>query len=120
MVYHNKVTMHPANPDYGNETWRANKGYKEEHAHDAPYRRNRDFKPVGYGSYRGILNYRHSEPYCLLKNMKDLPREDHHWPTRYAKSIFKGMLIGGLSGFTYWTGSNVGQFEMSKLMAATG
>lgn len=64
MVFHNSVASGVSDPNYGNETFRARNGYKEEHTHDKPYRRSRDFKPVGYGSYRGILNYRHSEAYC--------------------------------------------------------
>ena len=52
--------------------------------------------------------------------MKDLPREDHHWPTRYAKMIFKGGLIGSVFGYIHFIGGNTGQFEMNKLMAASG
>ena len=76
MVYHNHIATEMA-PGYENPTFRARKGFKDPEAHDPPYRRNRDFKPVPYGSAKGILNYRHSEPYALLKNMKDLPRETH-------------------------------------------
>ena len=75
MVFQNAIAQNITEPNYGNETFRARHGYKEEHTHDAPYRRNRDFKPVNYGSFKGMLNYRHSEPFCLLKNMKDLSRE---------------------------------------------
>ena len=76
MVYHNHIHYQGA-PGYDNETFRARHGYKDAEAHDPPYRRNRDFKPVPYGSAKGILNYRHSEPFALLKNMKDIPRETH-------------------------------------------
>ena len=75
MVFHNAIGQPVSDPNYGNETFRARHGYKEEHTHDPPYRRSRDFKPMTYGSFKGMLNYRHSEPYCLLKNMKDLSRE---------------------------------------------
>ena len=64
MVFHNGVHQEISNPSYANETFRAKAGFKEGHVHDAAYRRNRDFKPVPYGSFRGIPNYRHSEPYC--------------------------------------------------------
>ena len=67
-----------------------------------------------------MLNYRHSEPYCLLKNAKDLVREEHHHPTRWAKQTFKGMLIGSLLGFAHFVGGNTGQFEMNKLVASIG
>jgi hypothetical protein len=67
MVFHNSIVQEVSNPAYANETFRARAGYKEGDVHDAPGRRNRDFKPMTYGSFRGIPNYRHSEPYCQLK-----------------------------------------------------
>lgn len=120
MVFHNSVAQDISAADYGNEMFRARHGYKEAHVHDAPYRRNRDFKPANYGSFKGFLNYRHSEPYCLLKNMKDLAREEHHHPIKWTKQFLKGALTGGLLGYTYFVGSNAGPQEMSKLMAAVG
>ena len=74
MVYHDHVAQPMSNNTYGNETFRARQGYKESHQHDPGLRRNRDFKPVLYGTFRGLPNYRHSEPYCMLKNLKDIPR----------------------------------------------
>jgi hypothetical protein len=62
-------------PDYGNEVFRARHGYKETEVHDPPYRRNLDFKPVGFGTFRGMPNFKHAEPYDLLKNLKDLKTE---------------------------------------------
>jgi len=120
MVYSNAVHQPISDPNYGNETFRARHGYKEEHAHDAPYRRNRDFKPVGYGSYRGILNFRHSEPYCQLKNMKDIPREEHHILIQWGKSFMKGALVGSVFGYLGFVAGPAGPFEMNKLMAAVG
>ena len=67
MVFHNSVVQEVSNPAYANETFRARNGYKEAHVHDPAGRRNRDFKPVPYGTFRGIPNYRQSEPYCQLK-----------------------------------------------------
>lgn len=120
MVYHNAIAQSVSNPAYGNETWRATHGYKEAHQHDPAYRRNRDFKPVTYGSYIGIPNYKHSEPYCLLKNMKDISREDHHHPIKWAKISLKGAFAGSVFGYLYFIGGPHGPFEMSKLMASTG
>ena len=76
-INHNYIAGYGGDSDYGSPMFRASHGYKEHHQHDPPMRRNRDFKPVPYGSFRGFINYRHSEPYCLLKNMKDMAREDH-------------------------------------------
>ena len=102
MVYHNAVAQVVSNPAYENETFRAKAGYKETHQHDPAYRRNRDFKPVPYGSFRGMPNYKHSEPYCLLKNMKDLSNEDHHHPIKWIKLGLKGALTGSIFGYLWF------------------
>lgn len=120
MVYHNSRAQEVSNPAYGDETWRARHGYKEAHVHDAPYRRNRDFKPVPYGTFKGMPNYRHSEPYCLLKNMKDVVNEEHNHPIKWAKMSLKGAIVGSTFGYLYFIGGPTGQFEMQKLEAATG
>ena len=65
-------------------------------------------------------NYKHSEPYCLLKNMKDFANEDHHFPTRYTKHFLKGGLLGAIYGMFYAAGGPQGPFEMNKLAAAGG
>ena len=74
MHLHNEVSRDKSfislnNGNYDNATFRARKGYREQHVHDRPYRRNRDFKPIPYGSYTGFLNFRHSEPFAVLKNI---------------------------------------------------
>lgn len=120
MVYHNAVSQVISNPAYDNETFRAKHGYKESHQHDPAYRRNRDFKPVPYGTFRGMPNYKHSEPYCLLKNMKDIANEDHHHPIKWIKTAMKGGLLGSVFGYMWFVGGPTGPFEMGKLMAATG
>jgi hypothetical protein len=58
--------------------FRATHGYKEEHQHDPPARRNRDFKAVAYGSAKGIPNFKHADPWMLFKNMKDLIHEEEN------------------------------------------
>lgn len=119
MVYHNHIVYKPS-PGYDNETFRARHGYKEKEAHDPPYRRNRDFKPVPYGSAKGILNYRHSEPWALLKNVKDFWNEDHHIPIKYTKLFLKGAFAGGILGQFYLLGGPIGALETEKAIAAAG
>ena len=120
MVYHNSVVQSVSHPDYSNETFRARHGYKEEHVHDPAYRRNRDFKPVPYASFKGMPNYKHSEPYCLLKNMRDMMHEDHQHPVKWSKVALKGALTGSVFGYLWFVGGPHGPFEMNKVMAATG
>ena len=64
MVYANTIKQDITDPAYGNEMFRVRHGYKEAHVHDPPYRRNRDFKPVNYGTFRGMPNYKHAEPFA--------------------------------------------------------
>lgn len=109
-----------SDPNYANETFRSRHHYKEHHQHDAPYRRSRDFKPVPYGTFRGMPNYKHSEPYCLLKNMKDLANEDHHHPIKWIKQGLKGGLLGSIFGYMYFLGGPTGAFEFQKLQASMG
>jgi len=120
MVFHNTIVQNVSNGDYENDSWRARHGYKEVHMHDPAARRNRDFKPVPYGTFKGMVNYRHSEPYCLLKNMKDITREDHHMPIKWATAAVKGSAVGSILGYMYFVGSPTKPFEMNKLMAASG
>lgn len=120
MVFSNAINQNILDEDYKNDTFRSRYGYKEAHTPDSPYRRNRDFKPVPYGSAKGILNFRHSEPYCLLKNMKDLYNEDTNIFMRWFKQGCRGAIVGSLFGITYFTGGNTGNFEMNKLVAAKG
>lgn len=83
---------------YGDEIWRSQHGYKEIYTHDAPFRRNRDFKPVPYGTFGGMPNYRHSEPFCQLKNIKDFVDERQHHPTKWAKTFLFGAFAGVVLG----------------------
>ena len=73
-----------------------------------------------YGTYGGMPNYRHAEPFCQLKNLKDLVNEDHHFPTKY----FKLFLAGAFTGIVYgsaWTFIRPMQgFAVQKLMAHVG
>ena len=71
--------------------------YKENEVHDRPLRRNRDFKPVLYGAFHGIPNYKHGEPWMMLKNLGDMMYEPHQFMVKYAKLF----ITGGIFGFTY-------------------
>ena len=117
MVYDNHIAANDTFPGYRNEQWRVRHGYKELEVADPPFRRNRDFKPLSYGSYRGILNYRHSEPFMHLKNLKDLWREPHHHPTKWFKSFLKGALWGGSLGYMYTVFGPTGNIENEKMMS---
>jgi len=120
MVYSNVVRQEVPDKSYANEMFRARHGFKEANTPDTSFRKNRDFKAVPYGSAKGILNFRHSEPYCLLKNMKDLVHEDTNIAVKWFKQGCRGALVGGLYGLLSFVGGNTGNFEMNKLMAATG
>jgi hypothetical protein len=65
-------------------------------------------------------NYKHSEPYCLLKNMKDLSNENHHHPIKWIKQTLKGAFAGSIFGYLWFVGGPAGPFEMGKLFAAAG
>ena len=120
MVYTNTVKYHIPEPAYSDEIWRQRHGYKEEHQHDAPFRRNRDFKPVPYGTFGGMPNYRHAETFCLTKNIKDLITEHDHFPTRWAKSFLNGAMYGFVLGQAWMFISPGNGFAIQKLMAAIG
>eukprot|EP00355_Strombidium_rassoulzadegani_P001566 CAMPEP_0168613934 /NCGR_PEP_ID=MMETSP0449_2-20121227/3710_1 /TAXON_ID=1082188 /ORGANISM="Strombidium rassoulzadegani, Strain ras09" /LENGTH=270 /DNA_ID=CAMNT_0008654589 /DNA_START=9 /DNA_END=821 /DNA_ORIENTATION=- len=119
MVFHNTISMR-AMPGYEDETWRSKHGYKELHQHDAPYRRNRDFKPMTYGSWKGIPNYKHSEAWCHLKNLKDIANESHHHPIKYAKKFITGAILGFVYGQLWVLGGPQSGIELNKLLASAG
>ena len=120
MVFTNTVKYLIPDGAYGDETWRAKHGYKEEHQHDAPMRRNRDFKPVPYGAFGGMPNYRRSEPFENLKNIKDIKNEHAHFPTRWFKTFMHGALTGIALGQIWFFVRPINGFAMQKLMAAVG
>jgi len=119
-VYHNTVKYPIPDPRYRDETWRAQHHFKEEHQHDAPLRRSRDFKPVPWGHARGMPNYRHSEPWLNMKNFFGWSEEHHHHPTKWMKRAF----FGGVSGFCigqFWQFvAPINGFAAQKLFASIG
>ena len=120
MVYHNTVKYPIPDPRYGDETWRAKHHFKEEHQHDAPYRRNRDFKPVPWGAARGMPNYRHSEPWLNMKNLFTLNEERHHHPTRWLKKFLLGAAAGFTIGQFWFFLAPINGFAAQKLFASVG
>jgi len=105
MVFHNIKGQDISNLAYGNETFRARHGYKESHVHDPPQRRNYDFKPIVYGHARGIPNYRRSEPFEMLKSIRDIYNEPHNIVITNVKYALKGGFVGALLGYTYFIGA---------------
>ena len=120
MVYQNTVKYPVPDPAYANENFRAKHHYKEAHQHDAPYRRNRDFKPVNYGSFRGILNYKRAEPFESLKNLKDLNNEHHHHTTKWAKVFLFGASAGAVFGYAWFVIRPFQSFPIRKLLQSSG
>jgi hypothetical protein len=107
-------------PDYSNEVFRSKNGFKEGHVHDPPYRRNQDFKPVGFGTFRGMPNFKHAEPYALLKSLKDLPNEKEHHPTKWIKAIVFGAFSGAIWGYSWFAFKPLQGFPTKKLLATVG
>jgi hypothetical protein len=105
---------------YENAIWRAKYGYKEEHHHDAPMRRNRDFKAMPYGTAAGMPNYRHAEPFSQLKNIKDFLNEEHHFPTKFFKIFCFGAAAGVMYGSVWTFIRPVSGFAAQKLFASVG
>lgn len=120
MVYENVRRMQVSDSNYENEVFRAKHHYKELHQHDPPYRRNRDFKPVGYGSFKGMPNYKHSEPWALMKNAKDLLHEEHHHPIKWIKKFLAGAYAGVVFGYAWFLFKPQNGFAYKKLLAASG
>lgn len=120
MVYENVRKQGISDPDYENEVFRARHGYKEADMHDPPYRKNQDFKPVNFGTFRGMPNFKHSEPYAQLKNLKDLPHESHQHPIKWIKAALFGGFSGFLLGHLWFTFSPAQTLPSNKLFQAIG
>ena len=120
MVYHNTVKYPVPDARYADETWRSMHHFKEVHQHDAPLRRSRDFKPVPWGTARGMPNYRHSEPWLNMKNLFTLKDEHHHHPTKWIKKFLFGAYTGFLVGQAWFFAAPINGFAAQKLFAAIG
>lgn len=116
MLVDNSKKQHVPDPAYSNEFWRARHHFKEEHLHDPPARKNRDFKPVGFGSFRGMPNFKHAEPFAILKNLKDLPHEHHHHPIKWIKAFLFGGAAGVFFGYAWFIFRPFQNFPIRKLL----
>jgi hypothetical protein len=47
-------------------------------------------------------NSKHAEPFCLLKNLKDLPYEHHNHPIVWAKTFLFGAFAGAILGYGWF------------------
>ena len=115
MVFTNTVHMSITDQRYADEIWRSKHGYKEVEQHDPPLRRNRDFKPVPWGAAIGMPNYRHAEPFLLLKNLKDLKNENAQHPIKWAKTFAWGAWVGFIIGQAWSILSPQNGFALQKL-----
>jgi len=107
-------------PAYDDPHFRQEKGYKSGAVHAAPFRRNRDFKPVPYGAFGGMPNYRHAEPFALLKNVKDFSSERHHMPTKWFKSFLFGAGTGIMFGSMWFAIAPINAYAAQKLFSSVG
>ncbi|CAI2377829.1 unnamed protein product [Moneuplotes crassus] len=80
------------------ESYRTKHGFKELDIHNSPKRRNRDFKPMLYGDFIGMLNFKLSEPWALTRHLPDLVNESHQKPIQWIKYTIKGAVIGAIYG----------------------
>lgn len=120
MATTNTVVQQISNDDYRNEHFRSKHGYKEIHVHDPPQRRSRDFKPVPYGSFKGMLNFRLAEPYCHLKNLANISAEHHNFVIRWVKTACEGAAFGAIYGYIWFTFKPENGFVTRKMENAAG
>ena len=120
MVYWTAIKQKQSSePTYHNETFRAKYGYKEMHVHNAPKRKNKDFKPVLYGDFIGMLNFKLSEPWALIRHAKDLWHEDHQMPIQWAKKFIHGAFVGAYFSMVYNLYYSNNEFVEKKSRLAT-
>lgn len=101
MVYWTTVRQHGGvslTETYHNEVYRTKHGFKEMHPHNPPPRKNKDFKPVLYGDFIGMLNFKLSEPWTLMRHFNDLLNESHHMPIKWIREAVKGAIYGAFLG----------------------
>lgn len=116
MVYWTSIRQEkPFFSTYENETYRVKHGYKELHVHNAPERRNKDFKPALYGHFRGMLNFKHSQPWAISRHLKDMFEEDHQIPIKYIKEAIRGALFGAVGGLMLHVHTSFSVFSLKKL-----
>ena len=102
-----------------NESYRVKYGFKELEIHNNPQRRNKDFKPMLYGDFIGMLNFKISEPWTLLRNLPDLVNEQSQLPIQWAKAAIKGGFIGFWYGTISLFNMEANSFVEKKLYLST-
>jgi len=65
-------------------------------------------------------NYRHAEPFALLKNMKDFSNEREHLPTRWFKAFLFGAFTGVGFGTMWFAIAPINAFAAQKLFSSVG
>jgi hypothetical protein len=100
--YYDSINKGVEDGNYNNPTFRARQHYKEEEVHDPPARRNNDFKPVHSWSAKGMCNYKHAEPFYLLKNLGQFAREENNPGIRWIKRFIEGGLTTSMLGFVFF------------------
>lgn len=116
MVYWTAINQgKPSDPNRMNETYREKYGFKELHIHNAPPRRNQDFKPTLYGDFIGMLNFKLSEPWALLRHIDDLYHEEHQAPIRWTKAALKGAFVGYMLGAHAFLYHQCNEYLIKKL-----
>lgn len=118
MVFQNVIVRNDSlfGNNYTNPEFRVRQGYKEAETPNPPARRNRDFKPLGNGDFRGYPKARNSVPFNQLRNVKDLFEERHQFVIKYIRAMVAGALTGGfLAGSVHAMSKGVTEFEIRKL-----
>lgn len=96
MVFKNTIVSYDSatNPQYGNPEFRLRSGFKETEVPSPPQRRNRDYKPIPNGTFRGFPKARNSVPYQTTRNVKDLFEERHQFVIKYIRAMLAGAGTG--------------------------
>jgi hypothetical protein len=102
----------------GNEMYRVHNGFKELHVHNPPPRKNLDFKPMLFGDFRGMPNFKLSEPWSLFRNLGDLWHEDHQKPIIFIKSTLRGAICG-FAFYLFQNASSMGSSFVDKKLHLT-
>lgn len=118
--YSDVIARGREDPEKSNSVWRAKNGYKEMEVHDPPPRRNNDFKAVHSWSAKGMPNYKHAEPFYLLKNMTQVWREESNPAIRWTKRVLYAGTFGAIAGFAFFVGSPKQSFVMNQLFYECG
>lgn len=68
-----------------------------------------------FGTFKGMPNYKHAEPWCQFKNLVDLRHEQHHHPIKWIKNFLFGATVGALYGYHWFLFKPSNNFINNKL-----